>query len=337
VARLKDVAELAKVSVSVASRVLNHDEGARINADTRTRVFAAAEQLAYVPDHRARALRLARAGAIALVVPEVNNAIFGSLQAGVQEACSPSATAVFVAQLDPPEEDSTSLARVLGNGRVDGAILQRSEHYSDEALLRAIQVDIPVVLFNTTIEGHVGSVAMDDAESVRIALEHLRSLGHADIAFIAGAARHDAASRRLTAFRSLMAEGGTPAREEWIVPAGWEAPAGSEAMTTLLGRPGRPTAVLVASVNASIGALSAALAAGVRVPDELSIVTIHDTWQASYVTPSITAVAMPMHAAGNIAASMLLDHLAGSPMRDEVVSEPRAHLVVRGSTAPPRR
>ena len=67
-----------------------------------------------------------------------------------------------------------------------------------------------------------------------------------------------------------------------------------------------------------------------------SIVTIHDTWQASYVTPSITAVAMPMHAAGNIAASMLLDHLAGSPMRDEVVSEPRARLVVRASTAPPR-
>ncbi|MDO7881924.1 LacI family DNA-binding transcriptional regulator [Salinibacterium soli] len=336
-ARLKDVAQLAQVSVSVASRVLNNDEGARINADTRKRVFEAAEQLAYVPDHRARALRLARAGAIALVVPEVNNAIFANLHAGVQEICHESSTAVFVAQLDPPEDDSRSLARIIGNGRVDGVILQRSEQYSDEALRRAIQLDIPVVLFNSTLEGHVGSVAMDDAGSVNVALEHLRGLGHTDIAFIAGAAQHDAAARRLVAFRELLGASGAPVRDEWIVPAGWEAPAGAEAMRSLLELPERPTAVLVASVNASIGALSAALAAGVRVPEELSIVTIHDTWQAEYVTPSITTVAMPMHAAGQWAASMVLDHLSGSPLRDEVITSPAPRLVVRSSTSAPRR
>ena len=335
VARLKDVAQLAQVSVSVASRVLNNDEGARINSDTRQRVLDAARHLAYVPDHRARALRLARAGAIALVVPEVNNAIFGNLHAGVQEACHDSSTAVFVAQLDPPEDDSRSLSRIIGNGRVDGVILQRSDQYSDDALRQAIELDIPVVLFNSTLSGHVGSVAMDDAASVRIALEHLYSLGHRDIAFIAGAAQHDAAVRRLVAFREeTVALGGT-AREEWIVAAGWEAPAGAHAMQQLPERDNQPTAVLVASVNASIGALSAALAAGLDVPRDLSIVTIHDTWQAAFVTPSITTVAMPMHAAGSLAASMLLEHLSGAPLRDEVISHPAATLVLRDSTAPP--
>jgi len=334
VARLKDVAQLAQVSVSVASRVLNHDEGARINADTRQRVLEAAEQLAYVPDHRARALRLARAGAIALIVPEVNNAIFGNLHAGVQEACHDSSTAVFVAQLDAPEDDSRSLARVIGNGRVDGAVLQRSDLYSDEALLTALQVDVPVVLFNTRLDGHVGSVAMDDAASVRIALDHLRELGHRQIGFIAGAARHDAAVRRLDAFRD---QAGDATRDEWIVPAGWEAPAGASAMEVLLSRAERPTAVLVASVNASIGALSAALAAGIRVPEDLSIITIHDTWQANYVTPAITTVAMPMHAAGHAAATMLIEHLSGAPLRDEIIASPEARLVVRASTAPPSR
>lgn len=332
-ARLQDVAQRAQVSLSVASRVLNRDQGARINAGTRQRVLDAAEELKYVPDHRARALRLARAGAIALVVPEVNNAIFGNLHAGVQEACHDSATAVFVAQLDPPEEDSGSLARVIGNGRVDGVILQRSEQYSDDALRTAIGLDIPVVLFNSTLEGHVGSVAMDDAESVRVGLDHLVGLGHREIGFIAGAERHDAAVRRLAAFRSLMIGYGLAVREDWIVPAGWEAPAGAAAMTELLSRSERPTAVLVASVNASIGALSAALAAGVRVPDELSLVSIHDTWQANYVTPSITTVAMPMHAAGHAAAKMLLDHLGGTPLRDDVINEPAARLVLRRSTA----
>lgn len=336
-ARLKDVAQLAQVSVSVASRVLNNDEGARINADTRQRVLDAAQKLAYVPDHRARALRLARAGAIALVVPEVNNAIFGNLHAGVQEICHDSSTAVFVAQLDPPEDDSRSLSRIIGNGRVDGVILQRSDQYSDDALRRAIELDIPVVLFNSRLDGHVGSVAMDDAASVRVALEHLYELGHRDVGFIAGAAQHDAAIRRLEAFRDETAALGGQVREDWIVPAGWEAPAGAHAMEQLLTHSERPTAVLVASVNASIGALSAALAAGLSVPDDLSIVTIHDTWQAIYQTPSITTVAMPMHAAGAAAASMLLEHLSGAPLRDEIISQPAARLVLRDSTAPPKR
>jgi LacI family transcriptional regulator len=98
----------------------------------------------------------------------------------------------------------------------------------------------------------------------------------------------------------------------------------------------QPTAVLVASVNASIGALSAALAASIDVPRQLSIVTIHDTWQAAFVTPPITTVALPMHAAGSLAASMLLEHLSGAPLRDDVISHPAARLVTRDSTAPPR-
>ena len=333
-ARLKDVAQLAGVSLSVASRVLNNDEGARISAGTRERVVAAAKQLDYVPDHRARALRLSRAGAIALVVPEVNNAIFASLHAGVQEACFASSTAVFLAQLGSPEEGRAALHRLIGNGRVDGVILQRNELYSDEALRETIALEVPVVLFNSTLEGHVGSVAMDDRESVRIALDHLASLGHSRIGFVSGAAQHDAAIRRLDAFRDFAVAAGL-SREEWIQPAGWEAPAGAKAMARLLELAERPTAVLVASMNAAIGALSEALAHGIRVPDELSIMSVHDAWLAQYVSPALTTVAMPMHAAGHAAATMLLRHLDGEPLADTVIDVPSPRVIARDSTAAP--
>lgn len=332
-ARLKDVAARAQVSLSVASRVLNNDTEARISPQTRERVMAAAEELHYVPDHRARALRLSRAGAIALIVPEVNNAIFSSLHQGVQEVVHDRHSSVFLAQLDTDSADARSVAEVIGNGRVDGVILQRNEHLTDDDLLAATQLDVPVVLFNTRLDGHVGSVALDDRRAVSIAIDHLRGLGHTDIGFIAGAPRHDAALRRLEGFRQSMTAAELAVHEEWIVPAGWEAPAGAAAARTVLALPSRPTALVTASLNAAIGALRAAHEAGVSVPAELSIITIQDAWMARYTVPTLTAVAMPMRQAGARAATMLLDHLGGEPLSNELVAEPAPELIARESTA----
>ena len=334
-ARLKDVAERAGVSLSVASRVLNNVEGARINADTRIRVLDAAAALEYVADHRARALRLSRAGAIALVVPEVNNAIFASLHAGVQEACQARGSAVFLAQLSTPGNAPHHLSALIGNGRVDGVILQRSEQYSDDALRALISADSPTVLFNSALDGHTGSVSLDDHASVRVALTHLAELGHRRVGFLSGAAQHDAATRRQAAFFDQVEALGLTARPEWVQPAGWEAPAGAEAMHRLLDSPELPTAVLGASMNATIGALSAAVTRGVDVPTQLSLIGIHDAWLAHFVTPSLTTVELPMHSAGHAAATMLLDHLEGSPLRNAVISYPAPIVHPRASTAAP--
>lgn len=332
--RLKDVAERAGVSVSVASRALTDDSQARINADTRARIAAAAAELGYQPDHRARALRLSRSGAVALIVPEVNNAIFGGLHSGIQEVCQARKTAVLLGQLNASDRSADSLSRLIGNGRVDGVILQRAEDYDDASLQAALNISVPTVLFNSRLDGHIGSLVLDDPASVRVAVEHLRSLGHVDIGFIAGAAHHDAATRRLAAFTELTA--GDP-HPEWIQSGGWEAPAGHEAMMRILGPERRPTAVVVASLNAAVGALHAAAALGVRVPDELSIVSIHDAWIASFTVPELTTVRMPMVEAGNRAADMLLDHLDGAELHDLVIDDPAPELLARGSSTVPRR
>ncbi|TXK18629.1 LacI family DNA-binding transcriptional regulator [Homoserinibacter sp. GY 40078] len=331
--RLKDVAARAGVSVSVASRALTDDAHARISADTRARIVAAATELGYQPDHRARALRLSRSGAIALVVPEVNNAIFGGLHSGIQEACQQRHTAVLLGQLNASDRSAQALSRLIGNGRVDGVILQRAEDYDDASLQAALDIPVPTVLFNSRLSGRPGSVVLDDPAAVRIAVEHLRELGHTGIGFIAGAAHHDAAARRLEAFTELMA--GEPSHPEWTQSGGWEAPAGHLAMSRILGLDERPTAIVVASLNAAVGALHACAAAGVRVPDDLSIVSIHDAWIASYTAPELTTVRMPMVEAGERAATMLLDHLDGAELEDVVLHEPKPELLARGSSAAP--
>jgi LacI family transcriptional regulator len=107
-------------------------------------------------------------------------------------------------------------------------------------------------------------------------------------------------------------------------------------MARILELENRPTAVVVASLNAAVGALHATAELGVRVPDDLSIVSIHDAWIASYTVPALTTVRMPMVTAGNQAADMLLDHLDGAPLEDRVLTSPAPELLVRGSSAAPR-
>lgn len=96
----------------------------------------------------------------------------------------------------------------------------------------------------------------------------------------------------------------------------------------------KPTALVVSSVNAGIGALSALSRLGVRVPEDLSVVAINDTWVAETWTPPLTTVRMPLRTLGRRACSMLFDHLEGAPLTDVVITTPAPELIVRGSTRP---
>lgn len=335
-ARLRDVATRAGVSLSVASRALTNDASARISEETRARVQEAARELSYVPDQRARALRLSRSGAIALVVPEVNNAIFAAVYEGVQATCRDRQVAVLLGQIDRNDAGRvTALSTLIGHGRVDGVILQRSEQFTDDDVSSIVDVDVPVVLFNSRLPAHPGSVALDDAASVEVALGHLRDLGHRSIGFVAGPPNHDAAARRLETFGRLVQEWGLQPAPGWDRPEGWDADSGHRVMMQLMRSQDPPTAVLAANVNAGIGALAAAAQHGVVVPDQMSVVAIQDTWMASYVTPRLTTVRMPMALAGASAAALLLDHLEGADLGDLVVSDPAPELVLRQSSAAP--
>lgn len=335
--RLRDVADRAGVSLSVASRALTNDAAARISDETRARVQRAAEELHYVPDHRARALRLSRSGAIALVVPEVNNAVFAAVYQGVQRECATREVAVLLGQIDPQDTGSvTALSSLIGHGRVDGVILQRSEQFTDEDVVNAVDVDVPVVLFNSTVPDRPGSVALDDAASVEVALAHLRDLGHREVGFIAGPVNHDAATRRREAFERCTEQWGMHRAPGWDVPQGWDADSGHRGLLKLIRSGHLPTAVLAANVNAGIGALAAAAQNGVAVPEQMSLIAIQDTWMASYVNPRLTTIRMPMELAGARAAALLLDHLEGAELDDLVIAEPAPEMALRQSTAPPR-
>lgn len=337
---LDDVARAAGVSKSVASRALTGDVRARMSESTRARILAAAAELDYVPNARARALRQSRSGAIGLIVPDVNNAVFADMLAGVQQSTARQGIDVLLGQVDPPPEGAQQLSRLVRGGRVDGLLIQRREDFDDTMLAAVLRSGIPAITVNSRLPARVGSVILEDARGAALATTHLTGLGHRRIAFISGTQAHDTASRRESGYRRAMADAGLTPDPSWVIEAGWESDAGERALNTLhrdaaLGRTGGPTAVVVASVNAAVGALFTALRLGLRVPDDLSIVGVNTTWVSRTVYPAITTVKMPLHRLGGLAATMLMNHLGGAELTDVVVDDPAPELIVMETTGPP--
>ncbi|WP_375432557.1 LacI family DNA-binding transcriptional regulator [uncultured Friedmanniella sp.] len=326
--RLQDVADAAGVSRSLASRALNGVAHARVSETTRAHIVEVAERLAYIPDQRARALRTARSGALALVVPDVSNAVFAELLTGVASVVREHQAAVLLSQIG----DGQDLTAIVGRGRVDGVLLQRPETMDDEHLYAVLRAEIPVVTFNSCLSERLGSVILADTEGAAAATEHLIDLGHRRIAFLGGRDLHDASRRRREGFLGCMSRHRLPVQPGHVVEGGWEAADGQQAMTRLLQHPDRPTGVVVASVNAGLGALAAAADLGLSVPSDLSVVAIQDTWFAAVARPSLTVVQMPMREAGRAAAEMLYGAIVGDALENIVVTSRPPTLVQRAST-----
>lgn len=333
VASLQDVAEAAGVSKAVASRALTGDSRARINDQTRKRILQAAKALSYVPSQRARALRLARTGAVGLIVPDVNNAVFAEMLGGVQDRARESGMSVLLSQIDPPPAGGDELREMVATGRVDGVLVQRREDFDDQMLNAVLAQNIPAVLINSKLPGRPGSVILDDIAGASLATQHLIDLGHTRIGHLAGSPVHDTAIRRHQGFCETMAAAGLKVRPSWVQRSGWEAPGGAEAARKLMAGRSRPTAVFVASANAGIGALSALARMGLLVPEDVSVIAMNDSWVAETWTPALTTVRMPLRRLGHHACAMLIDHLGGSAMTDVVVTDPPPELVRRASTA----
>ena len=334
--KLTEIARQAGVSVSVVSRVLNGDPTVRAREETRQRVLQVAKDLNYTANYAGRALRLARSNALALITPNVSSPLFADLLAGATEAAEAANYTVLIGLADTIAAGSDTLRRLVGEGRVDGFVLQRHDDLSDQALESLVANDARVVLVTSRTPGRRGSVILDDVAGAKLATQHLISLGHKRIALIGGVPHSDIARRREHGYALALHEAGLRRRESLVCRLGYTPEAAESAIETLFAGSPRPTGVVVANVNGAIGALTALRRLGVDVPSEISVVAYHDEWVAEHTWPALTTVKMPYYEVGAQAVRSLIDQLSGKPAQDIVVREPPPQLVLRSSTAPPK-
>ncbi|WP_061961651.1 LacI family DNA-binding transcriptional regulator [Demequina flava] len=334
-ATLSDIARLAGVSVSAVSRVLSDAEGTRVSADTRARIHQIADDLGYRPNFAARALKFQRTSVLACIVPDLTNAMFTELLRGIESAASAHGFTVLLSRAEAIPELDATLATLLGEGRVDGVIVQTPDSVDPASLSALSDEKLPVVFVNTVHPQHVGSVILEDAQASAAATRHLIGLGHSRIGFIGGLPAAGSARRRLAGFKEEMVEAGLPTDASTITDLGYRYVDGARALTEVMAVSEPPTGVVVANVNAAMGLLVEARRVGVRVPTQLSVACIHDSWTAETTWPPLTTVRMPLFEMGTAAVASVLERIQNGTSRDYVVDSPVPQLVARESSAAP--
>ncbi|HYU17716.1 MAG TPA: LacI family DNA-binding transcriptional regulator [Chloroflexota bacterium] len=337
--RLRDLARQVGVHPSTVSRVLSGDPTARLSQTTRARILQLAAATGYRPNRLARSLKIQRTQILGMLIPDITNPVFSVLFRAVEDAAGAAGYNVILCNTDDSPARLGQHLRMLGEGHVDGLLLataHRDDPFIDELRDRGM----PYVLLNRRRDASEDCwVVPDDRQGARLAVAHLVALGHRRIAHLAGAGDISTTATRLAGFRDAMAEHGLAVDETLISEAGLTEAAGERGMARLLTLPADrlPTAIFVANDFAALGAVAAARAAGLRVPDDLSVVGYDDIPPVGWIEPALTTVRVPLKPMGRLATEILIQRLGGSlaPAEQPVQVTLSVDLVVRRSSAPP--
>ncbi|MFC4397709.1 LacI family DNA-binding transcriptional regulator [Arthrobacter sedimenti] len=331
-ATISEIAREAGVSVPTVSKVLNGH--AHVAAETRARV----EEIIAKRDYARRpAKRKQKAGLVDLVFPGLGSEWALEIIEGVERVAQDAGYGTVVSSLN------------LDGSRIRPWLANLAERKSDGLLMAVYQLDakqiqrvkslgIPVVLIDPV--GQPGpdltTVGAANWEGGYSATEHLLQLGHKRIAMIGGREDLQCSSAREDGYVSALRRAGVALDPALMVPGDFSMEAGEAAARKLLELPDRPTAIFTGNDGQALGAYRAARAAGLRIPEDLSIIGFDDIPAAEWVEPGLTTIRQPVVQMAETAVRALLRHLDGDeelPQRIELGTE----LVVRGSTAPPPR
>lgn len=333
---IQDVAEMAGVSVATVSRVLNSHPD--VSSGTRVEVLRYARELGYVND-RGQERRPAegrtrkRTRLVGLSVPDIKSEQVGTILAGVVEALHDrDARLVICSQGRPP----ASLPEQLMPGVTDGALLIMPE--DGRADLAALQESgYPFVVIEPTmpLDASVPAVSATNWAGARSAAEYLIQLGHTHIGIITGPEDWQISQDRLAGYHAALMTAGLPVMPNLQGSVALAVDDGHRAAQELLALPHVPSAILALSTVLAVGVLRAAREHGLRIPQDLSVVTFDDVDTASILTPALTAVRQPLQGEGRVGADMLYRLLEGQEL-DASRIELSTELIIRQSTAPPR-
>lgn len=329
---IRDVASHAQVSPITVSRVLNNPEA--VSPETRAKVEAAISELGYIPNQIARSLRSNRTNTLALVLTDITNPFWTTVARSVEDAASAQGFTVILCNTDENEKKQNEYLSVLLRKRVDGFLFVPARSEPD-AVERIQRQKVPVVVLDRSVPGASVDVVRSDSEQGAYALtRHLIELGHRRIALLSGPADVSTAQERLEGYKRGMTESGLPVEERWILAGEYTVASGYAATQKLLAGDVLPTALLGANNFIALGATRAIREAGLRLPQDISLVCVDDIPAWLVGDPFLTVAAQSPYDMGRRAADLLLRHIRepNEHPHEEIVL-PTA-LIVRHSTAP---
>lgn len=330
---IRDIAELAGVSIATVSRAVNGRGD--VSEETRALVRRIARQHGYTAHRDARGLSTGRTGLIGVTLPVIHPTYFSAIVASVAEALDEHDMRIVLCPTQHQHDREITLIERLMHGTTDGAILVLPEESGSElrALVGRGYRCVVVDPGEQPGEG-VPTVSAAHSAGADQAVRHLLGLGHRRIAAITGPRGRMATEERLRGYYAAVAGAGVLPDAGLVAESNFTVEGGYDAAARLLALADRPTAMFAFNDPLAIGAMQAARARGLRVPEDVSIVGFDDTTEAQFVTPGLTTVRQPLAEMGRMAVSLLLG-LLEDQAHEPVQAELATKLVVRGSTAAP--
>ncbi|MEV5754354.1 LacI family DNA-binding transcriptional regulator [Actinoallomurus sp. NPDC052308] len=317
---LRSIADQLGLHVSTVSRVLNGpaEDGARAaSGDTAERIRRLAAELGYQPDPHGSGLRTGRSRLIGVLVPRLSDLVLSTIYEGIDEAAGERGLTTIAANTLDDDETRRTRTKMLLARRVDGLIF--GDARLDDAFLDRLATDgVRFVLVNRRAGNHP-SVTPDDRLGGRLAAEHLLSLGHTDVAVIAGPPFASTGADRTAGFVEHYRDHGIRVPEARVLHTPFDTAGGRAAADELLRSPDRPTAIFAVNDFAAIGALGAARDHGLRVGTDVAIMGYNDTPLAAELPIPLTSVAVPMRDIGRRALELLTRLLAGEDVESELL------------------
>lgn len=318
---LKEVADLAGVSVATVSRVLNGDDV--VKSGTKDRVLSAIKKLNYSPNRVAQRLRSTRKTSklIGLLIPDIQNPFYVDVIRGIEAYAYENNAAVIIGNFSQDVKKEKLYLDILRSESVDGFIVAPSNE-KDIHVKQLITDGFPIVCIDRGLKDvEADLVKVDNQQGVYNAIHHLIGLGHSRIGFITGNPSIPTSLERIAGYEQAMREHALPIDPAIVVGKKSDYVSGSELTTYLLDLENPPTALFTGNNLLTLGALEILNQRGIRIPEELALIGFDDVYWANSLNPPLTAIRQPGYAIGKKAMELLMQRIL-DPER------PMAHIIL---------
>lgn len=310
---LSDIAKQLGISVSTVSRAL-HDHPA-INRNTKKKVISLANKLNYQPNMLALNLLNRRTNTIGIIVPEITSYYFSSVISGIQDLFHDTEYRLFISQSEESFEEEKNILNTLSKVRVDGFLVSpTSETHDTGHFNKIVENGAPIVIFDRDCEGfEADRVLVDDYDGAFQAVEYLIKTGCRRIAHITGPSNLSISRHRLRGYMDALKKHDIPLTRELIFEVGGFTPEfGVAAAKNMMNLTQLPDAIFAINDGIAIGAMYVIKEAGIRIPDQISVVGFDDEPHSSYFIPPLTSVWQPVYDMGLLSARILLNKLTSA-------------------------
>jgi LacI family transcriptional regulator len=323
---IQDVAEAAGVSVSTVSRVLNDKD--HVAQETYQRVRDVIEGLGYTSNLAAKSMRSHKTNVIGLVMPDVEDPFSVQVMKGINRAIEEFDYDLIVYTGGNVKKESSAVREQryvsLLSSITDGIIIA-----TPAATTFSTASPIVVVDPNKASPDYPAVIATNRAGALAV-MEYLISLGHRRIGFIGGRPELQSAVQRLQGYKDGLRQANIPLDPELVQAGDYSMEAGFTCAQRLLNLPDPPTGIFAANDQSAIGVIKAAQEAGLRVPDDLSVVGFDNTPEVAHINPGLTTVDQFIDKMGYVATEMLISLIQGECL-DSYLYEMPTHFITRDS------